>query len=345
MTARDRLVAFGVIVVAAVAVGALSIVNAVRRSHAAPAPTAAVSFSPPPAGRPFLLFRSTLADATYGTVAYAEPDRLDVRHPVPGLQCRRVNMAAGRGVCLAVRGGTAFVARVFDAGFNVTAELPLAGVPSRVQVAPDGSLAATTVFVSGHSYADASFSTRTSILDVAAGRWLVEDMETFQVLRDGRIISAPDFNFWGVTFLRDARTFYATLATAGKTYLVRGNVDDRALEVIAPDVECPSISPDNRAIAFKQLRPGSGPAHWEVWLLDLGTMARRSLGDANPVDDQVQWLDDQRLAYARPTAGDPSSTDLWTVRRDGGAAPSLYLARAGSLASVPSSAAVVAARH
>ena len=39
----------------------------------------------------------------------------------------------------------------------------------------------------------------------AAGRWLVEDLETFAVYRDGRRIDSPDFNFWGVTFLRDGR--------------------------------------------------------------------------------------------------------------------------------------------
>ena len=240
-------------------------------------------------------------------------------------------MAGGRGVCLAVVRGTSFVARVFDRRFAVYAELPLAGVPSRAQVSPDGSLAATTVFVSGHSYADANLSTRTSIVDLAAGRWLVEDLETFTVQRDGARIDSPDFNFWGVTFLQDSRTFYATLATKGRTYLVRGNVDRRAVDVVAADIECPSISPDDRAVAFKQRVAGNGPTvHWEVWLFDLASGQRRALGERQSIDDQVQWLDDDHIAYARPTPGDPASTDMWVVGRNGADPPKLYLPRASS---------------
>ena len=243
-------------------------------------------------------------------------------------------MAGGRGVCLAgVRGGVSFVARVFDATFAVGAELPLAGVPSRAQVSPDGSLAATTVFVSGHSYADTNLSTRTSIIDLAAGRWLVEDLETFAVYRDGRRIDSPDFNFWGVTFLQDSRTFYATLATKGRTYLVKGSVDRKAVDVVAPDIECPSISPDNQAIAYKQRVAGAGPAvQWEVWLYDLTTRQRRALGERQPIDDQVQWLDDSRVMYARPTDGDPASTELWFVNRTAGRASGV-VPRPGGLSS------------
>src|SRR5262245_64318909 len=63
----------------------------------------------------------------------------------------------------------------------------------------DLKLAGTTVFVSGHAYSDGSFSTRTSIIDLQAGKWLVEDLETFLVRRKGQQIHSPDFNFWGVT--------------------------------------------------------------------------------------------------------------------------------------------------
>ena len=84
---------------------------------------------------------------------------------------------------------TTYRAVLFDDHFNPRGELPLAGVPSRVQVAPDGKLAGTTVFVSGHAYSDGSFSTRTSIIDLESGRWLVEDLETFTVRRKGAQIS------------------------------------------------------------------------------------------------------------------------------------------------------------
>ena len=338
VTPRARLGLFAAVVVAALAATAVSLALAVRGTSVASAPgPLAGAFVPPATGQPFLLFRSLTQDAGYSGVAYVNPDGSGDRRLVPGLECRRVHMAGGRGVCLAIRGGTAFTARIFDRTFAVRAELPLAGVPSRVQVSPDGSLAATTVFVSGHSYADTSFSTRTSIVDLTSGRFLVEDLETLGVRRDGRPFDAVDFNFWGITFLRDSRTFYATLATAGRTYLVRGHADQPTLEVIDRDVECPSISPNNRLLAFKQRTDGgAGPVQWEIWLLDLETRQRWALGERHSVDDQVQWLDDQRIVYARPTEGASASTDLWVVERSG-SAPRSFLGRAGSPVVVGSS--------
>jgi hypothetical protein len=69
-------------------------------------------------------------------------------------------------------------------------------------------------------------------MNLATGQWLVEDLETFTVRRRGRPLRAADFNFWGVTFTPDARTFYATLGTGGETLLVTGDVDARTVEVI-----------------------------------------------------------------------------------------------------------------
>jgi len=116
---------------------------------------------------------------------------------------------------------------------------------------------------------------------------------------------------------------------------VKGNVDRRAVDVVAPDIECPSISPDNTVLAYKQRVAGAGPAvQWEVWLYDLATKERRALGERQSIDDQVQWLDDSRIVYARPTDGDPSSTDLWVVSRDAAQAPKLFLPRAGSPSSL-----------
>ena len=331
MIDRRRLIAFAVVFATCIAVGIAVLVLAIESpSPETPAPAAVVVR--PPADRPFLLFRTTAPGPDYGALAFVDADGAGPVHPLSGLRCRRAHMAGGRGVCLAgVRGGVSFVARLFDRAFAVTADLPLAGVPSRTQVSPDGTLAATTVFVSGHSYADTNLSTRTSIVDLVAGRWLVEDLETFAVYRDGRRIDSPDFNFWGVTFLQDSRTFYATLATKGRTYLVKGGVDRQAVDVVAADIECPSISPDNHAIAYKQRVTGGGAAvQWEVWLYDLATGQRRALGERQSIDDQVQWLDDARIVYARPTDGDAASTDLWMVGRADAKPPSLFLRHAAS---------------
>ena len=247
-------------------------------------------------------------------------------------------MAAGRGVCLSASRGisTTFKAVLFDETFARRGELELAGVPSRTQVSPGGRYAGTTVFVSGHSYAQGGFSTRSSVIDLATGQWLVEDLETFTVLRDGREIQSLDFNFWGITFARDERTFYATLGTAGETLLVKGDLTNRTVEVVEGNVECPSLSPDNRRIAFKHREgSGMGPAQWRLWVLDLDTRARTRLAETRGVDDQVQWLDNDRVLYALPAPPDRTpAMDQWAVPADGTGEPMRIVPDAYSAAAV-----------
>ena len=64
-------------------------------------------------------------------------------------------------------------------------------------------------------------------------------------------MTAADRNFWGVTFSHKPTQFFATLGTAGQTYLVEGDLVSKQLRVIADGVECPSLSPDDTRIAFK----------------------------------------------------------------------------------------------
>lgn len=111
---------------------------------------------------------------------------------------------------------------MFDARFVPSATIPLAGTPSRVQVAPNGSLAGMTVFVTGHSYVDGGFSTRSSLLDLSTGTWPSRTSSHSRSNDGGRPRTAVDFNSWGVTFARDGRTFYAPLGTGGRALLVKG---------------------------------------------------------------------------------------------------------------------------
>ena len=82
----------------------------------------------------------------------------------------------------------------------------------------DGSLVATTAFVTGHSYATVGFSTET-VIRTADGESL-GNLEDFALIVDGAPLAAVDRNFWGVTFVDD-ETFYATAASGG-TDLARG---------------------------------------------------------------------------------------------------------------------------
>ena len=86
-------------------------------------------------------------------------------------------------------------------------------------------MGAITVFVTGqaHGYAGSSFSTKTTILDMASGD-VLGDLEQFTTWRDGSRFAAADFNFWGVTFTRDSNVFYASLRTVVDVQLPQGQV-------------------------------------------------------------------------------------------------------------------------
>jgi len=109
-------------------------------------------------------------------------------------------VAAGRGLCLAEQDddpfGSPYRARFFGPDLKTVHELPLAGLPSRARVSPDGTLGSATVFVNGDSYAAGPFSTRTTIFDMNSGTSL-GDLETFAVFKDGKRLQSVDFNFWG----------------------------------------------------------------------------------------------------------------------------------------------------
>ncbi|UXY25408.1 TolB family protein [Streptomyces sp. HUAS TT20] len=233
-----------------------------------------------------------------------------------GVKCLRFHAAAGTGICLQAVHGTlrdTYRAVVLDSQLHELHRFPAAGIPTRARVSPSGHLVAWTVFVSGDSYAGTNFSTRTAIVDTRT--WTIDDnLETFRVIKDGRTYRAADTNVWGVTFADDNR-FYATLATGGRTYLVRGDVAARNLTTVHRNVECPSLSPDGTRIAYKKRVPGaSSDAPWRLYVLDLHTMKETATAERRNIDDQALWRDGSTLVYALP--GDYGS-DLWTVPADG----------------------------
>lgn len=229
-----------------------------------------------------------------------------------GVTCLRFYAAAGTGICLQAERGPVndtYRALVLDAGLHTTRRVDLAGIPTRARVSPSGHLVAWTVFVGGDSYAGTNFSTRTSILDTRTGT-LQSTLEEYTLTRDGKRLRAADLNYWGVTFADDTH-FYATAATGGHTYLIRGDVTARTAVTLRTNVECPSLSPDGTRIAFKKRVPGLSPdAPWRLYVLDLATLRDHPTAETRNVDDQAVWLDDQTLAYSLP--GDYGS-DLYTV--------------------------------
>ena len=280
-----------------------------------------------------LLFRHTALDESFGVASVERLGEAGGGRRATPLRCDRVDFEGERGVCLTTdRFYTTHAIMVFDGTFEPLHRLPLHGVPSRVRLAPDGRLAAVTVFVSGHSYLDEGFSTETSIVDTYSGERRIANLEELQVYRDGAPFRAVDFNFWGVTFAADGDRFYATLGTGGTTYLVEGRVSTRRADVVTEGVECPSLSPDQSRLVFKKRLPLAAGLGWRLHVMHLGSGAVTPLAELRSVDDQAEWLDDSTVLYAipDPSAPTPMVTDVWQVPADGGGAPELLLEGASS---------------
>ena len=296
----------------------------------------------PPSSGPWLMFRYTGRDADRDRVAWVPlaRDGLAVAGPpvfVPHLRCIAVYAAGDRGTCLETSSGVPPAHRlaVFDPrDFRVLQHWPLQGLPSRTRVSADARHGASTVFVTGHGYASATFSTQTLLYDLRTMR-VLGDLESFTTLFEGRVVRSPDMNFWGVTFDRDSNRFHATLSSAGRFDLVRGDIAARRVEVIHADVECPSVSPDGRHVAFKRRRPGARETEWQLHVLELATGRTWRLTEQRSIDDQLEWLDAGTVLYtvAGPAMEDqgrrPGATELWRVPIDGGA-PRRFLAAAAS---------------
>ena len=284
-----------------------------------------------PAGRRILgtgrlIFQNVDRDEGYAQLSSVPISNPRAQRSLSGLVCERVHYSARRGICLMPKRdvlGQSYYASFLDSRLRQTGRVALPGITTRARVSPDGRFAAATGFVSGDSYADHSFSTRTFILDVARAK-VVANLEDFAVFRDGKRIRSIDFNFWGVTFAQAGR-FYATLQTRDRPYLVRGDIRRRRVDVLREGVECPSLSPDRTRVAFKK-RVGQG--QWRLSVLDLKTFEERPLAETRSVDDQPEWLNDEEVLYGREAA-------VWVVPASGGGKPRLLIPDALSPA-VPS---------
>ncbi|MEV0676343.1 hypothetical protein AB0I60_07435 [Actinosynnema sp. NPDC050436] len=243
-------------------------------------------------------------------------------------RCDRAYTAGGTTACLRPVGALkAGELAVLGPGQRELVTVPLTGFPNRARVSASGRMVAWTLFVDGHSYAANGFSTATGILDLKTGTQ-VASLEEFTSSVDGRPVQAADRNYWGVTFSADDNRFYATMSTGGHRYLVEGDFAARTVKALADNVECPSLSPDGRRIAYKAAVGGDPQQGWRLSTMDLATREVTPLAETRSVDDQPTWLDENTIAYG-VQRGD-GVNDVWTVPADATGAPDVLAREANS---------------
>lgn len=274
-----------------------------------------------------LYFRHTGMGPDYGRLAFLDEGSVPAKFHAD-LSCEAVHASGGRGICLSADRGviTTYTAFIFaTATHDLLGEFPLAGAPSRTRVSSSGRVAASTVFVTGHSYASVDFSTQTMLYDLVT-MTPIADLESFAVVHEGKAISRADFNFWGVTFMPDERKFYATLSSAGEHYLVKGDIPSRTAVVIRDGIECPSVSPDGTKVAYKSRKTlRDGAVTWEIRVLRMNDGQDIALADERSIDDQLEWLDNEHVLYSVPDKSSPAVTNVWISRADGTGKAALFL--------------------
>jgi hypothetical protein len=283
---------------------------------------------------PRIVFRNTAIGPHYGKVAMVALDAPRGPRAITTDSCDRVFAAAGHTLCLASDLGvvTTYTAKAWADADHRPQDLPLTGIPSRARLSDDARLSATTSFVSGDSYSAGNFSTRTVVTTLATGA--SQDLETFRLVHRGAAIKPADRNYWGVTFAADDDHFYVTVKFAGTTWLASGRLSTRTVETIRADAECPSLSPDGTKVAYKKLG-NRGPGDWRLAVMDLATGREVMLAERSSVDDQVEWLDGDRILYGLPGEGAKAAeTNVWVVPADGTGTPELLIAQAWSPAVV-----------
>ncbi|WP_406153356.1 hypothetical protein OG217_07035 [Streptomyces sp. NBC_01023] len=290
------------------------------RGDTAAGPTGSIQLDRP--GR--ILFRDTAPGAGFGHAATVSAARPGGARTTGAARCDRLYTAHGTGICLQRRGPVpATYVSVLDRDMHRTRQVKAAGFPNRARVSASGAMLSWTTFVQGDSYLRDDFSTRTSILDTRTGK-LRSNIEGIPLTLEGKAYHAADVNYWGVNFAADDNTFYATVRTGGRTYLVKGDYRKWTARTLRTNAECPSLSPDGTRVVFKKRVNASANRPWRLYVLDLATMRETPLAEVHSIDDQAAWLDGHTVMYGRPR-GSGGGWDVWATPADGTGTPHILI--------------------
>ncbi|RJQ80320.1 hypothetical protein D5S17_07575 [Pseudonocardiaceae bacterium YIM PH 21723] len=218
---------------------------------------------------------------------------------ISAIRCDRSYAAAGTIGCLrpSEENWGQYQLVVLNGQFQETGKpLDVPGLANRLRVSNSGRMVSWTVFVSGEDYTSDVMSTRTGILDTKSGE-AIPSLEVFAATINGMPHKAVDDNYWGITFAGDDNRFYVTMFAGGTRYLMEGDLAARTVRNLKSNVECPSLAPDQRRIAFKEAIDGNPKKGWRLSVLELATMKVTHLAETRSVDDQPAWLDNGTVAY------------------------------------------------
>lgn len=263
---------------------------------------------------PVLIFRTLAPSNAFGRVARLTLGRPGDDRQISHLACLRLHYAGGRGLCVTQESDgkdASHAAYVFDRSLTRGPRIALAGVPTRVRVAPDGRLAAITTYAEEESPEGERLAIDSIIVDMSSGR-TVADLRQFRIENHDLPPLNPPVDVGGVAFERDGDRFFAAVSTATERYLVSGSIHERRMTPIRTGVASESLSPDGRQLVVK--KPGER-GFWQLAVIDLRTWKERDLQQGpRSVDDQVEWLDNAHVIY-HDVDGD--GTALWMLPADG----------------------------
>lgn len=279
---------------------------------------------------PSIVFRNTEPGDHFGRVASVRLAAPGGKRTVSPLTCERVYATRGALSCMSRLDTTPVGHRetLYEADGSENLFWSLPGAPSRTRLSADSQLAAWTSFVDGESYANVKFATQTIITQVHGTYY--GPLDAFTFLLDAKPYYEDDLNFWGVTFASDDNTFYATAASAGKTWLVRGNLRGRTLVALHEGAECPSLSPDGTRVAYKKNLGTHDEPRWTLAVYNLESKVETVLPLTGNVDDQAEWLDDKTVLFGLPVAGTDGDFNVYSAPADGSRPESILIEHAWS---------------